>query len=131
MQKIKWDKNFEFGFEEIDKQHKFLIGLLNEFIDARNEGKDFQILKEILSRLLDYTKYHFATEEKFLEENNYPRIAEHRRLHKELIDETTKISNDFNSNNIEISDDIFNLLIHWVLSHILEKDMDYKNFVKK
>ena len=129
MRPIKWNKKFEFGFKAIDNQHKKLIGMLNEVIAARNEKKDTQIMSNILAELLEYTKYHFEEEEKFLEKNNYPRIAEHRRLHRELVDELTQISKDFNSDDIEKVDDVFNLLIHWVLNHILEKDMDYKNFI--
>ena len=129
MRPIKWSDKFEFGFKEIDNQHKNLVGILNEFIEARNENKQSQIISDILDELVNYTKYHFDAEEIFLEKHNYPRIDEHRLLHKELVKEVKKIRTDFDPNNVEKADEVFDLLIHWVLNHIFEKDMDYKNFI--
>ncbi len=130
MRPIKWNEKFELGFKKIDDQHKKLVGILNEVIEARNENKQAEIISKTLDELVKYTQYHFSDEEKFMEEHNYPRIDEHKLLHKELINEVEKITRDFNADNIEKVDEVFDLLIHWVLNHILEKDMDYKNFIR-
>ncbi len=129
MKPIKWNEKFELGFKKIDDQHKNLVGILNEVIEARNENKQAEIISGTLDKLVKYTQYHFSAEEKFMEEHNYPRIAEHKLLHKELVQEVEKINRDFDADNVEKVDEVFDLLIHWVLNHILEKDMDYKKFI--
>ena len=60
---IAWDQGFSVGVGSIDEQHKKLIGLLNDLHDAMRFGKGRDVLGKVLAELIDYTAYHFRTEE--------------------------------------------------------------------
>jgi len=38
MKKIVWDDSFSVGIEELDKQHKQIVGVINRLIDEPKEG---------------------------------------------------------------------------------------------
>jgi hemerythrin len=80
-----WKEIYSVNNSIIDKEHKQLFDIAQEaFIPV--EGKDkTKKIKAILTDLYDYMKIHFAHEEKFMSEINYPKLDEHKKLHKEII----------------------------------------------
>ena len=41
----------------------------------------------VLDELVNYTKFHFTNEEKFLEKINYPQFEEHQKKHLAIIED--------------------------------------------
>jgi hemerythrin-like metal-binding protein len=62
---IVWSDELSVNIEEIDKQHKKLIDVINVLFNAMIEGKTQNIIDTIIDDLIDYAKYHFSTEEKY------------------------------------------------------------------
>ena len=60
---LEWNENLSVGVPSIDKQHKALLGLLNELFDATQAGRGQVVLGKVLKELADYTVYHFQYEE--------------------------------------------------------------------
>ncbi len=59
-----WNRNFECGIAHIDNQHQNLVKILNKLaINLANLSIDL-VLNEIFDELINYTGYHFSTEEK-------------------------------------------------------------------
>ncbi|MDZ7818853.1 MAG: bacteriohemerythrin [Aliarcobacter sp.] len=86
-----WKDIYSVNNVTIDKEHKQLFDIAQEaFLNVEDKDKTKKI-KEILTDLYDYMKTHFTHEEKFMTEINYPKIEEHKKLHREII---SKI-NDF------------------------------------
>ncbi|MFN3309093.1 MAG: bacteriohemerythrin, partial [Anaerolineales bacterium] len=67
MSLITWSDEFSVNIKEIDNQHRQLIEMVNQLQRAMKEGKGAAALNDILQRLIDYTDYHFSTEERMME----------------------------------------------------------------
>ena len=58
---IEWTQALSVGMDEIDQQHQQLYSIIAQLIDARKQGLDHQSVLSILTRLVDYSDYHFRT----------------------------------------------------------------------
>jgi hemerythrin len=124
-----WKDNYSLGIEEIDNQHKKLFLLINQLYTSFIEKKSDEVLNEILKELLDYARYHFDTEEKFLNEINYPKIKEHTAIHEDFTSKAVEFRHSFRKGSI-ITSSVMNFLRKWVSDHILIADRDYMNHLK-
>jgi hemerythrin-like metal-binding protein len=127
---IPWAFEFETGFEKIDEQHKKLVGMVNHLHRAMKMKLGSKEAGKILDELAEYTVYHFSHEEKLFEEHDYPDIGEHKKSHKDLVNQVAKFQEDFQSGNASLSMDLMDFLIDWLKNHILKTDMSYVSFLK-
>jgi hemerythrin-like metal-binding protein len=81
---IKWNDNFSVKVSEVDNQHKELIGLINQLYDAMRVGKGREVPGSVLTELVNYTVYHFSTEERLFQEHGYPEYERHKQIHDDL-----------------------------------------------
>ncbi len=120
---FKWDDSFLIGIEELDHEHKLLIGDINRLHKelARHDKKS-----EIEKRLGDiYARMqaHFALEEHVMKENDYEFFDEHKREHDELLDNYTEYMLQFlNQPGVFSSKRIEDTLTRWIVTHIMESD---------
>lgn len=125
MSYFKWENILKTHIFEIDEQHKKLIDLTNELYDAIQKGVAAEIEKQTLIEICDYVKYHFATEEKYLMENNLEEYQHHKKQHSMLIDKMSNILKHYTPENIDIPNQIFDVLRYWVVQHIKKNDSKY------
>jgi hemerythrin len=59
-----WKEDYSVGVASIDDQHKRLIAWINRLHEAMTAGAAGNVMEQTLADLIDYTVYHFATEEK-------------------------------------------------------------------
>ncbi len=120
-----WNNQFNTGIEIIDSQHKKLVEILNKL--ARTvafDSKEISI-NDALDELLDYTEYHFATEEAIWNSHfHYDALEEeHIAIHKNFTETINKLKLQLKESSInEISQETLSLLSKWLASHILESD---------
>ena len=127
---IPWREQYNTGVEEIDSQHRNLVDIINELHEAREHGDIKSALDEVLPRLIDYTVYHFASEEAFMERNGYANLDKHREAHllfKEQILEIVEHEYEDQSYSLDM---LSMYLKMWLLQHILVDDMEIANFVR-
>ncbi|MCG8123374.1 MAG: diguanylate cyclase, partial [Candidatus Thiodiazotropha taylori] len=58
-----WDDNFNTGLPTIDEQHRQLVLMLNELASQFAFESEQIDLSKVFDGLLEYTVYHFETEE--------------------------------------------------------------------
>lgn len=121
---IEWRDTYKVDVKIIDEQHMKLVELLNELILAKEESKDKEIHREVLIRLVDYTKYHFETEEKLMDTHRYPQEAIHKAQHKILINQIVELLKRYKLGQTNITDTIIEILNNWLFRHILKHDKD-------
>ena len=120
-----WDNHFNTGLCVVDEQHYRLVELLNELARAVAFKSDDFRLNQIFDELLDYTVYHFKTEEAiwekyFLNENM---LEDHITVHQEFIDTIVRLKAEQSErSSIEIAEETLSFLARWLASHILETD---------
>ncbi len=93
---MNWDNSFSVGVEEIDAQHKNLINIFNKFY-YRIESDDKKALGRLLASLVEYTVYHFATEEKYMKKFNYPDAENHIKEHQLFTEKVADVKKRFDS----------------------------------
>ncbi|MDR1279097.1 MAG: bacteriohemerythrin [Treponema sp.] len=84
---VEWDDRYTVGVQMIDEQHKELFSMINNFYPGcLKEGEKANIhFKLMVYGFINYIKYHFDTEEQFLERLKYPDSMAHKRQHDEFI----------------------------------------------
>ncbi|MFO1425295.1 MAG: hemerythrin domain-containing protein, partial [Candidatus Competibacteraceae bacterium] len=60
---VEWSNELSVGIEEIDAQHKVLVDLLNQIHEAIQQRHGAEVTRDIVLRLDEYTRVHFAVEE--------------------------------------------------------------------
>lgn len=120
-----WNNSYSVGIQEIDNQHKILIGLINDLHDGMKQGKGKEVLGGILKELVRYTVFHFGFEENLLEKNVYPELSTHKKAHVGLIDQVNKLNIDFESGNKVLTMEVMAFLKDWLGNHIMGTDKKY------
>lgn len=99
---ICWDRSMAIGHPIVDAEHKVLFDHINDFVDSvfGDEGLGSQV-KSRMSRLLDGLRANlaemFRTEEILMRQRGFPNLAEHRREHRELLDQFDQFVGHFNA----------------------------------
>lgn len=125
---FQWSESMSVGIEELDTQHQKLVELVNTLFEAMRMGKARQVLVDVLKELIDYTYYHFETEEQKMKEYGYPNYVSHVAEHERLVKEVSALYERFQKGDVFLSVDTLNFLKNWVTNHILQTDMAYKPF---
>ncbi len=126
---ITWSDIYSVNIEEIDKQHKQLIDIINKLFNAFSEGKAEKIIPEILKELTDYTNYHFKTEEELFEKYNYPDTKVHKDRHSECVNQIEIWKEKYQKDITNIPYELMDYLKKWLLQHILKEDKSYSKFL--
>lgn len=126
---ISWKNEYSVRINEIDKEHKRLIDLMNKLHDAMLAGKAKDILEKILGELVAYTKFHFSSEEALMQTNGYPGLSQHRKQHSDLTEKVYQYQKEYRSGKMTISIELMDFLKNWLVSHIQGTDKLYSPFL--
>lgn len=127
---LHWDESFLIGIDELDYEHKILLSDINRLhkeLSAHEEKTEIErCLGEIYSRM----QSHFALEEHFMKEKEYPFYQEHKNEHEKLLDTYTEYMVQFlnetgRSPEVKIDDN----LKRWIVDHILSSDKKMSRLV--
>ena len=129
MELISWSQALSVNIEQIDNQHKKLIGLLNDLHDAMAVGKGSAAIGTVLASLIDYTKVHFATEEELMEKYLYPGYIRHKKEHENLVSQVEELNGKFKSGKPVLSLEVMQFLKNWLSGHILGVDKMYTTYL--
>ena len=117
---IKWEDRFNTGIDEIDRQHRKLVALINEFGMICGKAGEKEI-SQLLDAMVDYAVYHFQTEEKqFLVKTPY--LDGHLDEHQFFTDNTARFGRTFQEDTARAAGDLLGFLVTWLKNHILETD---------
>lgn len=125
---IEWNAELSVGIEEIDAQHKVLLSLLNDMHEAIQQQRSREVAKEILEKLMDYTRIHFAVEESLMRILGYPGYEEHKQQHVELMLSIGELSRKMERGKITIGFELQYFLKNWLTKHIIGTDKDYTGY---
>ena len=116
------------GIELIDNEHRQLFDYANQIHDllhAEFVPDKYDNIVDILGKLRDYTKKHFADEEAYMESIQYKKIFTQKVQHQAFIDELDKLNLDEISeveNQEETIGNLLSFVTDWLIHHILEVD---------
>ena len=125
-----WGRGMELGIPEVDAQHKELVSMINELHRAMKMKKGTQEAGHVLTRLAEYTVYHFGFEEELFDTHGYPETESHKKIHKDLVAKVLAFSEEFKAGKAAISMDLMSFLTKWLKNHIMITDRAYVPFLK-
>jgi len=126
-----WTDKLSVGVPGIDKQHKELVRMINELHAAMTSGSAKETLGKIIQGLVDYTKFHFGTEEKIFAKINYPFASSHKMEHDKFVKEVVNFQKEFEAGGLMLSIKVMNFLKDWLNNHILGTDKKYAPYFNK
>jgi len=120
-----WEERFNIGIEQIDSQHQHLLGLINGLsAQLLKGGMSAESRQSYLQQVVDYSHYHFADEERFMEAAGLD--AEFIRLHKLSHQQFGRQIEYFMPELANDPDAAMGLLLkflfNWLIFHILGSD---------
>lgn len=130
MDRIAFDSNLQTGIPEVDRQHELLVEIYNELVDAQNASRGNRVMNEILARLFQYSKDHFADEEELMVAHGFPQLAEHQEQHAELVKSIRGYVLRHSRNGERITREMVQFVGKWITDHILIEDMKYVDCLK-
>ncbi len=128
---IKWRDSFSVGVQMFDDEHKVLLDIINDMFIIVRDQKTVDHLDSEISKLIQYTHEHFADEEKAMEKAGYPALTEHKAIHAQLLDDVTVFKKRVEAGDEETITTFYHFLRDWLLTHIMEEDMQYKPFLNQ
>ena len=130
MKTINWRDEFSVGVEEMDRQHKKLLAMINRLIEEQHTLTDPKTIAELLDGMVDYAQEHFRAEEYLMAEYDYDRKTWQEMRHKEFLEKTMSFMTaaDIGPNILSMA--LLDFLSSWLVNHILTEDMQYKEFFR-
>ncbi|BES80559.1 bacteriohemerythrin [Pyrodictium abyssi] len=121
----RWGPEFSVYIRGVDNQHRYLVTVLNNLYISILAGEEKKVVDETLNSLVDYTKFHFRSEEKLFDKYGYPRAESHRRQHEGFVKKVAEFMEQYEAGEKQLTLSILHFLSEWVKNHILTSDHDF------
>lgn len=126
-----WRDQLSVGSPEIDKDHQKLIDFVNQLNDAVSEAQSEKIVGKILLELIEYTRAHFAREEKLMSAAGYPDFADHCKIHQALTNKVLRFAQSYLRTPTEqVKRELIDFLASWLVEHIIKEDRKIGSYMR-
>jgi hemerythrin-like metal-binding protein len=122
---LTWNHASLIGVKAMDDQHGVLMDTLNEIRLALVLGRGRDQVNEALNRLIEFTRMHFSSEERLLEQHGYPGMAEHRDAHQRLLIQIEEAANRAHHDDELHMQSMLLFLRDWYFDHVEGLDRQY------
>jgi len=120
-------EEYKLGISNIDLEHEKLFEIGERTYQLLKDSfaiDKYDRIVELIHELRDYTAYHFKHEEEYMESINYKRLFTQKMDHANFIKKLDEIDlTKVDENQDEAIMGILTFLNNWLITHILEKDM--------
>ncbi len=134
MESFHWDKHFETGLEEVDRQHHHLVDVINRFGDllTQLEGISFSDIETVFNELAAYAQYHFQEEEGLMSAVGVDsrHVDHHVQEHTKFLQEVMRMHTRVSPGDRDASRPLLKFLIYWLAYHILGSDQSMAKQIK-
>lgn len=120
--KIDWNKSWECGHKELDRQHQELIDLSNALAVLGTDPINEDLIIKQLDTIITHTVYHFNYEEDLLKSLNYEDYEGHKQEHADLIKRFTLLIQETKDHKVTIKNCFDQFAGTLVIGHLLHYD---------
>ena len=125
--KLEWDNKYSVGVEVIDQQHQKMFTTINELIDTVSNYPTKEKVMGVVASLVEYKKFHFATEEKYFKDFNFDGADDHIAKHQQFSDKLVEIQNESGDDYVLFAFKLVDFLEDWLIDHLMTTDQLYKD----
>ena len=121
-------KEYFTGIQLIDDEHAQLFDYANQIYELLKDefiADKYDNIRDLLQKLMDYAKKHFADEESYMESIQYKKIFTQKMQHQAFVDELEK----YDLEEIDQMEDqeaviskMLTFVTDWLVEHILHLD---------
>ncbi len=128
-----WTPDLSVGVDLIDDQHKMCFEKAEALFEAGKNHQAKEYIGELLDFLSDYTKKHFADEEKYMLSINYPGYAEQKKEHEAFIVQLVRLKADYEASggSLMVILNANQMVVTWLTRHISNMDKKIGQFAKQ
>ena len=98
---IKWNDKLSVKIGSIDREHKRLVAMINDFYKMLENQPNDELIADLIKKMKEYTIVHFSTEERLFKQFNFPESEAHIKEHQDFIDKVVDLEKRFNENTKE------------------------------
>lgn len=131
MELLVWTHTYNIGNELVDNQHKKLMHLINTLYDIQSGQKEDSQVQKVFQELVDYTVYHFQSEEELFQKHNYPEYQHHKQIHEQLVQEVAQYASAYEGGDAALKEKLMLFLTDWLKDHILGEDKKFGRFLQE
>lgn len=117
-----WTDLLATGNEQVDEDHRELVGKVNGVLESIARREPGASLGLALTELTAFTREHFQREEDAMTLSGYPHLEEHSAEHAHLLSQLGSVAERLKSGDSVDSMEIYNLLTRWLIDHIVNFD---------
>jgi hemerythrin len=126
---IPWDDRFLVDVQIIDDQHRELVKRFNELCMGCWKGAETAaFFSNNIHELVNYLRFHFSTEEKFLEKIHYPDIIAHKMQHEIFVADILERIDAPQPGKAGI-ESVINYCRDWIITHFSLIDRKYATYI--
>ncbi len=123
---MEWTEEMSVKVKVLDDDHKTLIAMLNSLNDGIESGHVRATLETVIEKLSNYTRIHFAREERFFEQTGYPLGPAHKAEHAVLARRVMNLQSRFEAGQSrQLGMETMAFLKSWLTEHIMGSDQKY------
>ena len=127
---MQWTEMLLIDGGSVDAQHRALFDAVNAFHEAVASGHESEVVARTLDYLRDYGARHFADEEQLLTDARYPRLDQHRRQHRQFLDQVSAFRGQLLEGGSGLGHSMTQFLGSWLVNHIMVADKAYASFLR-
>eukprot|EP01028_Stygiella_incarcerata_P005461 TRINITY_DN2308_c0_g1_i1.p1 TRINITY_DN2308_c0_g1~~TRINITY_DN2308_c0_g1_i1.p1 ORF type:complete len:163 (+),score=43.89 TRINITY_DN2308_c0_g1_i1:118-606(+) len=138
LKKMNWTEKYAVGVKTIDDQHKVLFRMIFEIkqlLDWKFETEDeaHERILRVFDGLIDYSGFHFDTEEGIMAENGYipEDFKRHKLIHDYFIQQILRFRCNVELGIADETQDLSSMLTEWLVVHIQKNDLQLGEFLNK
>ena len=130
---VQWDNSYSVGVRLVDDQHMELINITNKLFNSCKASQEEvkRAFLETIQEAVDYTGYHFGTEEKIMEKVDFPDMLTHKKEHHDFVREVFGREAELKAGKPIVPLSFANFLKDWVLNHIAVNDKKMGDYLIK
>ena len=128
---LTWNHACSVNIRAMDDQHGILMDAINELRLALVHGGGREQVAEHLDRLIEFTRMHFWSEEKLMEQAAFPGLAEHRVQHHRMLAELLYAAQCIQRGTAVQTREMLCRLRDGYIEHIENIDMEYGPWLRE
>ena len=105
-----------------DAQHQILFEILDLLKEPTAD-------RQVLYKLESYAEHHFALEEKYMRELDFPGRVAHMRSHQQFRKEITELLQAGQEPDAQLRELIATFLTEWLTLHVFGTDKELEDFI--